>query len=139
MEGYKRWSSPGVNELLHFTIVLVTSALENSGHGDQKFDRSSERIKVSTWWSWAELNMKCRASQRSSSLIYDQPLKTIVSNARSLHFLIQFMSFHGFLFFKAISCILSSKNEHLVFLIVFLKAFQFDSDLELQYALSLVV
>ena len=57
--------------------------------------------------------------------------KTIVSNTGSLCFLTQFIRSYGLLFFEAISCILLSKNEYLVFLTIFLKSFQFDKDFEL--------
>jgi len=64
-------------------------------------------------------------------------LNTIVSNVDSLCLLTQFIRSQGLLFLDVISWILLSKKKHFIFLIVLLKFFQLEIDLETQYASSL--
>ena len=136
---YDKWSGPRVDELLHFLMVLLNSNFETEGYLAYEYDSSLLRSNTLTWWYWAKLNMEYRTYHKLSNLIYGLPLKTIISDARRFFFLTQFMSSQDFLFFKVISWVLLSKNDCLVFLTVFLKSFQFETNLETWYASSLAV
>ena len=115
----------GVDELLHFLIASMSSNLENRFHSVVGLSGMLPRKWKSTSYSWAELKKLWSTFQRSSSSIYGHSSYWIVSTIGSLHFLTQFISFHGPYFLFAILSILSSKKECLDFLTMFLKFFQF--------------
>ena len=134
---YDKQLEPGIEELLHFLIVSMNSALEKVGHSIHGKDRiSSRKFKLICYWL-AELKMEYSAYHKLSNSIHDLPLKTILSRIGSLYFLTQFISSQGFLFLNEISWILLLKNKWLVFLTIFLKSFQFNKDLMFQSTSSL--
>ena len=89
--------------------------------------------ETSTCWCWAKLNDSWRACQRSLISRHEWLLCLIALTAGSFLVLIQFISFQGPFFLFKISCILASKNSHLVFLTTFLKFFQFSKCLDSLY------
>ena len=103
----------------------MSSFLENGFHTVVVLSGILSRKQRSTSLAWVELNELWRAFHRSSSSIYKHSLHWIVSTIGSLHFLTQFISFYGLYLLFAISLILLSKKEHLDFLTMFLKSFQF--------------
>ena len=122
---YVSLSGPSANELSYFSIVSIISFLENDFHSIVDLSGISFRKWVLTSLSWAELKDLWRAFHRSSNSMHSHPLYWIALITDSLHFLTQFISSHGPHFLFAISSIFSSKNEHLDFLTILLKSFQF--------------
>ena len=118
-------SGPGADELLHFLIALIILFLENDFYLIVGLSGISSRKWVSTSLSWAELKDLWRAFHRSSNSMHSCSLYWIASITSSLHFLTQFISSHGPHFLFAILSIFSSKKEHLDFLTILLKSFQF--------------
>ena len=118
-------SGPGADELLHFLIASIISFLKNNFHLIVGLSGILSRKWVLTSLSWAELKDLWRVFHRSSNSMYGHPLYWITSTAGSLHFLTQFISSHGPHFLFVISSIFLSKNEHLDFLTILLKSFQF--------------
>ena len=126
-------SGPGADELLHFSIALINSCLEKGFQLLIGLLGISSKTWISISLVWAELKELCRVIQRSSSLIYECPSYWIALIAGSLCFLTQFMRFYRLHFLLAISSILSSKKDLLVFLTMLLKLRQFSRLQERQY------
>ena len=122
---YVNLSGLGADKLLHFSIALISSSLENGAYSTMALSKISSRKWMTTSWDWVELKELWRAFYKSFSLIHRCPLNWIALTAGSLCFLTQFISFHGPHFLFAISSILLLKKIHLDFLTVFLKSFQF--------------
>ena len=118
-------SRPRADKLLHFLIMSMSSFLKNRFHTIVVLSGISSRKQRLTSFTWVELNELWRAFHRSSSSIYRRSLHWIASTTGSLCFLTQFISFHRPHLLFVISSILSSKKEHLDFLTVLLKSFQF--------------
>ena len=119
-----------INELLHLKTALLNSSLENDVYVIiVLFEISSNNFEL-IWWLWAELNNKWSTCQRSSSSRQGQPLCLMASIAGNLHFLIQFMSSQEPFLFAMVSWILTSKNTHLVFFVIFLNFPQFSTFLK---------
>jgi len=118
------WSGLGVDELLHLSIVFLSSSFEKDSHSDLSFEGISFNILVFIWQFYTGLNVLCNTCQRSSSSIYKYLLYYNASMAGSFLFLTQFIRFQDLLFFNAISQILLSKKIYLVFFITLLKYFQ---------------
>ena len=133
---YINLSGPGTDELLHFLIASISLFLENKFHSVVGLSGILSRKWLSTSLSWAELKDLWRAFQRSSSLIHRHSLYWMASTAGSLHFLTQFISSHRPHFLFVILSIFSSKKEHLDFLTVLLKSFQFSKLWDCQYLCS---
>ena len=121
------------DKLLHFSIALMSSCLENKFQSFIGLLRILSSARISTFLNWAELKELWRACQKSSSSIHGYPLYWIALIARSLHFLIQFISSHEPHFLFAISLIFSSKKDYFKFLTMFLKLCQFLRLQECQY------
>ena len=128
---------PGADELLHFLIVSIILFLENNFHWIVGLSGILSRKWVLTSLSWAELKDLWRAFHRSTNSMHSHPLYWIASITGSLRFLTQFISFHGLQFLFAISFIFLSKNEHLYFLTILLKSFQFSRLWDCQYFCSI--
>ena len=126
-------SGPRADKLLHFSIALINSYLENEFHSFVDLLGISSRTWISISCIWAELKELCRAIQRSSSSIHGCPSYWIASIAGSFCFLTQFISSHRLHFLFAISSILSSKKSCFVFLTVLLKLHQFSRLRDNQY------
>ena len=62
---------PGTDKLLHFSIALINSCLENEFHSFTDLLGMSSRTWISISCVWAELKELCRVIQRSSSLIHE--------------------------------------------------------------------
>ena len=62
---YSILSGPGVDELLHLSIVLVNSFSEKKYHEEVVNASISIRMSSSMQQSWAILNDKCKAYQKS--------------------------------------------------------------------------
>ena len=58
---HKSLLGSGTDELLHLTIVLVNSSLENDAHNNEEYESNSFSILLSIWQNWAVLNKKWRA------------------------------------------------------------------------------
>ena len=78
-----------------------------------------------------------RVFYRSSNSMHGHPSYWIASIVGSLHFLTQFISFHGLHFLFVILSIFSLKNERLDFLTILLKSFQFSRLWDCQYFCSI--
>ena len=118
---YDSLLDPGADKLLHLLMALMSSFFENGAHVLTSLLGILSRSWKSTSWDCVELNELCKISHRSSSLIQGQLMDSV---ARSLYFLIQFISSHGPHFLFKISLILLSKKTHFVFLTIFLNFFQ---------------
>ena len=66
-------SEPRTDELLHFSIALTNSCLENEFHSFIDLLGILSRTWISISHVWAKLKELCRAIQRSSSLIHRCP------------------------------------------------------------------
>ena len=111
----------------------MSSCLENKFQSFIGLLGISSSVRISTSLNWAELKELWRAYQRSSSSIHGCPLYWIALIARSLYFLIQFISFYKLHFLFTISLIFSSKKDYFEFLTIFLKLHQFLRLRECQY------
>ena len=118
-------SKPGADELLYFSIMSMSFFLENRFHTVVVLSGISSRKQRSTSLTWVKLNKLWRVFHRFSGLIHRCPSYWIASTTESLCFLTQFISFYRLHLLFAISLILSSKKEHLDFLTILLKSFQF--------------
>ena len=116
---------PGADKLLHFSMALMSSSLENEVQDLVSLSEILSKSWRSTLQDWVELKELWSMFYKSSNSMHGCPLNWIILTAGSLHFLTQFINFHGPHFLLAISVILSSKNIHLDFLTIFLKSFQF--------------
>ena len=125
-------------KLLYFSIVLISSSLENGAHTLMSLPVISSRSWKLTLQDWAELKELWKVSHRLSNSIQGRPLNWIDSTAESFHFLTQFISSHGLHFLLVISVILSSKNMCFDFLTVFLNSFQSLRLWDCQYLLRLL-
>ena len=97
----------GANKLLHLSIALISSSLENGVHTLATLLGISFKSWRSTLWDWAKLKKLWRVSHRSSNSIYSWLLNWIALTAGSFYFLTQFISFYRPYFLLAISVILS--------------------------------
>ena len=125
-------SGPGVKELLHFSMVLMSSSFEKEAYSVTSLLGISYSRLILIWQFWAELKDLCSASQRSLSSIQGWSLYWIAFIARSFLFLIQFISSHELQFLLAISSIFSSKL-YLVLLTILLNLFQSSNCLDCLY------
>jgi len=105
-------------------MELVNSSLKKGSQLIEHLSGISSKKSVLTWWSWAILNVKWKAYQRSLISKQEQLLYLIALTAGSFCFLTQFMRSHGPPFLFVISWIFWSKNEHFVLLTIFLNCFQ---------------
>ena len=121
---YISLSGPGVDKILHLIIVLVNSSSKKEFYKEVAKGTISLRMLSLMHQSWAVLNDKCSACQKSFISKYGWPLYLTVSIAGNLHLLTQFMSFQGLHFLFAISWILRSKNCHFIFLTILWNCFQ---------------
>ena len=113
-----------MEELLQLQITFLNSTFEKGSQASNLLSWSlSSRLK-STHLSWALLKVEWSVFQRLSISRHGWLLNLIALTARSLYLLIQFIRSHGPTFLLAISWIFWLKKLHLVFLIVFLNAFQ---------------
>jgi len=126
-------SGPRADELLHFSMVLMSSSLENEVQDSVSLSGISSKSWRLTSWNWAELKELWSMFYKSSNLMHSHLLNWITLTTKSLYFLTQFINSHGPHFLLVISVILSSKNTHLDFLTVFLKFFQFSRLQNCQY------
>ena len=120
---HKILSSLGADELLYSLIAIINFFLEKEFYGECCLDGRFSNKNSSNCWLWTKLNVRWRAFQRSSILIYGYLLNWIISMAGRFCFLTQFIKFHSLQFFDVISWILSSKNDHFVLFTIFLKSF----------------
>ena len=67
-------SGPGADKLLHFSIMSMSSYLENKFQSFISLLEISSSTRISTSLDWAELKELWRAHQRSSSSIYGRLL-----------------------------------------------------------------
>jgi len=58
---HNKWSGSGVDELLHFVIVLVNSVLEKDSHLGWGLDGILSSNCKLIWWFWAKLKVWKRA------------------------------------------------------------------------------
>ena len=70
-------SGPGADKLLYFSIVLISSSLENGVHDLVTLLGMLSKSWRSTSWDWVELKELWRALHRSSNSIYGWPLNWI--------------------------------------------------------------
>ena len=120
---YDNLFGPGVDKLLHLAMELINSSSENSTQIEGFLLGILSSISISIWWFWAILNNKWRACQRSSILRQGWLLCLTILTAGRLHLLTQFISSQGPYILLEISWILRLKNDHFVFLTIFLNYF----------------
>ena len=116
-------SGPGVKELLHFSMALMSSSFEKETYFIISLSGISSNRLILTWWFWVELKDLWSASYKSFSLIQDWLLYWMASVARSFFFLTQFMSSQRLQFLLVILSIFPLKKFHFVFLTVSLNFF----------------
>ena len=122
---YVSLSGPGADELLHLIIAHINSSLENSSYMVVILQPISLRTSISTWrWSIV-LKVVWRALYKLSGERYSWLSYLIASIADSLLLLIQFINSQGPWLLFTTSWIFMSKNDLLMFLMTFLKFFQF--------------
>jgi len=108
---YVSLSGPGTDELLHFSIALIILFLENDFYLIVGLSEISSRKWILTSLSWAKLKDLWRVFHRSSNSMHSYPSYWIASITGSLHFLTQFIIFHGPHFLFAILSIFFSKKN----------------------------
>jgi len=126
-------SSPGVKELLHFLMALMSSSFEKGTHFIISLSGISSNRLILTWQFWVELKDLWSASYKLSSSMQGQLLYWMASVAGSFLFLTQFMSSQELQFLLAISLIFPLKKFCFVFLTVPLNFFQSFSCLNCLY------
>ena len=52
---YVNLSGPGADKLLHFSIALISSSLENRAYSMMALSKISSRKWMTTSWDWVEL------------------------------------------------------------------------------------
>ena len=118
-------SSPGTDELLHLFIAYLNSSLENSTHREVVLLPILLRTSTSTWQWSIVLKVVWRALHKLSEARHNWPSYLMALMADNLHLLIQFINSQGPWLLLTTSWIFMSKNDLLVFLIIFLNFFQF--------------
>ena len=121
---YKSLSGSGTDELLYLAIAFINSSLKKRGHSSGALSGISSRISILICWSCVMLNIEWRACQRSLISRHRWSLYLMASTTGRFLFLTLFMSSQSPLALFTISWIFWLKNEHLVFLTVFLNCFQ---------------
>ena len=120
---YDNLFRPRVDILLYLNKALVNFSSENRAHVEVVYGSSLFRMSLSTLQCWAVIKVKYKACQRLFNSKHSWPLNLIVSEASSFCLLTQLISSHRPHFLFAISMILRSKNDFLVFLTVLWKDF----------------
>jgi len=126
---------PGVEELLHFSMVLISFSFEKGAHVLTFLPGISLSRSKSTWQFCVELKELWRASYKLSNSMQGWLLYWIALVAGSFCFLTQFMSSQGLYFLLVISSIFPSKKLYFVFLTIPLNFFQSSRHLDCLYAL----
>ena len=128
-------SSLGVEELLYFLMMLMSSSFEKGTYFVISLLGISSNRLISTWQFWVELKDLWSASHKLSNSMQGWPLYWMALVAGSFLFLIQFISSHGLQFLLAILSIFLLKKFCFVFLTVSLNFFQSSSYLDCLYML----
>ena len=124
-------SGLGADELLHLIIARLNSSIENSSQVVVVLNPISLRISVSTWQWSTVLKVAWRALYKLSGVRHGWLSYLMALIVGSLCLLIQFINSQGPQLLFATSWIFMSKYNLLVFLITFLKFFQFSRLLDI--------